>query len=181
MDLMTSITCLFVKLKYAIKNQLKVKLKDGVQEILLRLLPIYLTIFTVKKVVLSVLDRKEERLMGLLLLLVRKERGLLLGTAGSLLTCNLVWISVHPTLHLAKTTSSSPLLLAVSFIPIRRAVHPFSRNVQQSRGCLFTKNLVISSLRTVSGRLLCGYFIDYFQLQPTKSYPLTQTTTVTID
>ena len=45
--------------------------------------------------------------MGLLLLLVR-ERGLLLGTAGSLLTCNLVWISVHPTLHLAKTTSSSP-------------------------------------------------------------------------
>ena len=40
MDLMTSITCLFVKLKYAIKNQLKVKLKDGVQEILLRLLPI---------------------------------------------------------------------------------------------------------------------------------------------
>ena len=121
--------------------------------------------------------------MGLLLLLVRKERGLLLGTAGSLLTCNLVWISVHPTLHLAKTTSSSPLLLAVSFIPIRRAVHPFSRNVQQSRGCLFTKNLVISSLSSeCSGSVVAWHSssgcIDYFQLQPTKSYPLTQTTSI---
>ena len=126
MDLMTSKTCLFVKLKYAIKNW-KLNWK---MEILLRLLPIS-NDFHSKESSLSVLDRKEEeRLMGLLLLLVRKERGLLLGTAGSLLTCNLVWISVHPTLHLAKTTSSSPLLLAVSFIPIRRAVHPFSRNVQ---------------------------------------------------
>ena len=41
-----------------------------------------------------------------------RERVIIGGTAArSLLTCNLVWISVHPTLHLAKTTSLSSSLI----------------------------------------------------------------------